>query len=325
MAVTKQTYTATATWTASGLAEIFRDAFIDAGLMAAWHNTFLSGSIENRVLAVAYDGAKTYGTTFYWFQFTTAGVFYANASAWNAASNIPAGTLYLDHFSTTTNATSNHNQFLSLSTSTTVTLTRYTSGNHSFFVLRAGANFYTFCIDHASVALQSWLDMDKGYHNGLVRASCAASVMGNILMEHPFRLRRSFIGGAELRGLTFGYNTPRTINNFGFGGALASNTTNFPGLTERGLYLPYASAESNANPAFGTDFVPVFTGIRVQAGHAALLPSDFGVMGARASNGWSIQDTVTVTAGVEVYEVIAFANGSGTTGHVSPLVLARTT
>ena len=51
MAVTKQVYTAAATWTASGLADIFQSAFIDAGLMTAWHDSFLN-TVENRVLAV---------------------------------------------------------------------------------------------------------------------------------------------------------------------------------------------------------------------------------------------------------------------------------
>jgi hypothetical protein len=78
MAVTKQTYTASATWTASGLASIFRSAFIDAGLMTEWHDSFLN-TIENRVLEITYNGSKTYGKTYHWFQFTTSGVFYAQA------------------------------------------------------------------------------------------------------------------------------------------------------------------------------------------------------------------------------------------------------
>ena len=50
MAVTKQTYTAAATWTAAQLATLFENAFINAGLMTAWYDSFLSGTVENLVL-----------------------------------------------------------------------------------------------------------------------------------------------------------------------------------------------------------------------------------------------------------------------------------
>ena len=102
MACTKQTYTATATWTASDLAQLFEDAFIDAGLMTAWYDSFLSSSVENRVLEVVYDGTKTYGKTYYWFMFTTTGVYLHVATGWDAPNNVPSGTQYLDYFSTTT-------------------------------------------------------------------------------------------------------------------------------------------------------------------------------------------------------------------------------
>ena len=54
MAVTVEDYSATATWTASGLADIFRDAFIDAGLMTVWYDSFLN-TVENRVLEVQFQ------------------------------------------------------------------------------------------------------------------------------------------------------------------------------------------------------------------------------------------------------------------------------
>ena len=42
MAVATEDYTATATWTAVQLADLFKDAFIDAGLMADWYDSFLN-------------------------------------------------------------------------------------------------------------------------------------------------------------------------------------------------------------------------------------------------------------------------------------------
>jgi hypothetical protein len=88
--------------------------------------------------------------------------------------------------------------------------------------------------------------------------------------------------------------------------------------------LPYVP--SAANPAFASDFNPVYTGIRHLTTVAANLPADFGLTASRTNNVNAIQDTLTVTAGVEVWEVIAFANASSATaGNCSPLFLARTT
>ena len=331
MAVTKQTYTATATWTASQLAGIFESAFIDAGLMSAWHDSFLN-TVENRVLAVDY-GTGTYANTYYWFMFTTTGVFYSQAASWNAASDVPSGTQYLDYFSTTTNATTNHVQFLSLSTSTNVTLTRYTSGNHTFFVLRSGTSFYTFGLDHAAVALQSWMDLDKGYHNGLVRARGAspgsAGFAGTIFMSTPFRLRRSFLDGCMNNGgtnVSINYNDEQVVAAYGFVGAVSNSSQNgylFSDIYSNGFLFPYG--QNATNPAFSSDFNPVYTGLRHLSTVDANLPADFGVTASRTNNTNAIQDTLTVTPGVEVWEVLAFHNVTGTTGHASPLFVARTT
>jgi len=331
MAVTKQAYTATATWTASGLANIFRDAFIDAGLMSAWHDSFLN-TVENRVLEIAYDGAKAYGKTYHWFMFTTTGVFYAQAASWNAASDVPSGTQYLDHFSTTTNATTNHVQFLSLNTAVSVTLTRYTSGNHTFFVLRSGTNYYTFGIDHAAVSLQSWMDLDKGYHNGLVRVnlgSPVSSIAGALAFSTVYRLRRSFLDGCVNRGGTAvgtNYTDALTVAGYSVAGAVsntAGNVFDYQNAYGSGLLLPYGN--STANPAFSSEFSPVYTGLRHLSTVAANLPADFGFAGSRSNDANAVQDTLTVTPGVEVWEVLAFANGGGIVGQASPLFLARTT
>lgn len=333
MAVAKQVYTATATWTASTLAGIFRSAFIDAGLMTEWHDSFLN-TVENRVLAVDY-GTGTYANTYYWFQFTTGGVFYAQAASWNAASDIPSGTQYLDYFATTTNATTNHVQLLALSTATTVTLTRYTSGVHTFFVLRSGATYYTFGIDHAGVSLQSWMDLNLGYHNGFVRASCGSPAGGNIggsmAFSTVYRLRRAFLDGhVNLGSTTLGtnYNDELPVSSYSFAGAVTNSTGNVwavatAGGWNTGFLYPFGSA--TANPAFSTDFRPVFTGLRHLSTVAANLPADFGFAASRTNNANAIQDTLTVTPGVEVWEVLAFNNGAGTAGQASPLFLARIT
>ena len=84
MACTKETYTAAATWTPAQLAQLFEDAFIDAGLMTAWYDSFADSGIENRVLEITYDGTKTFGKTYYWFMFSTSGVYLHVATGWSA-------------------------------------------------------------------------------------------------------------------------------------------------------------------------------------------------------------------------------------------------
>jgi hypothetical protein len=332
MPVTKQAYTATATWTASQLATIFESAFVDAGLMSAWHDFFLN-TVENRVLRIVYDGAKVYGATCYWFQFTTTGVFVAQSSGWNTGSDIPAGpsgagTQYLDWFSTTTNATTNHLQLLTLSTSTTVTLTRYTSGNHTFFVLRSGSTHYTFGIDHAGVTLQSWTDLDKGYHNGMVRASAfgvTSNVSSGLAMSTIFRTRRAFLDGSLVSGATAitNYRIQLPTSGWNFNSTTAWEITG-GAVGSTGLLMPFGF--NAANPAFTTDYNPIYTGIRHLSTVAANLPADFGITASRTNNTNAIQDTITVTPGVEVWEVLTFFNASAiTNAAASSLFLARTT
>ncbi len=129
MAYTEETYTAAATWTTAQLADLFRDAFIDAGLMTAWYDSFANGGIENRVLEITYGGTNTHGKTYYWFMFSADGVRLHAATGWNAATDQPTGTQYLDFFATTT--------------SDTVELVRYTSGvdaDQSWFVIKSSGS-----------------------------------------------------------------------------------------------------------------------------------------------------------------------------------------
>jgi hypothetical protein len=79
-----------------------------------------------------------------------------------------------------------------------------------------------------------------------------------------------------------------------------------------------------ANPSAGSDFNPVFNGIRLTSIHSADLPADFGVSSIKNSDILAIQDNATVSAGVEEYEIIAFSN-TGTTNSLTsnPVFLAR--
>ncbi len=332
MAVTTATYTATATWTASQLADIFRSAFIDAGLMTEWHDSFLN-TIENRVLEVTYNGAKTYGKTYYWFQFTTGGVFFNLATGWNTGSDIPSGTQYLDFFSTTTNATTNHSQLVTLSSSTTVTIDRFTSGSYSWFVLKNGSTFLTFHIVPGSATLASWVDLDKVFLNGFSVVTATVGGQASFIdFKQPHALRRMLGAAGSLRGVTAAgsYNnvtywnmiTGRYIGlgNADNGIAQTYHSSIYP---HPGIVVPYGF--NNANTAYSTDSTPVLTGPSYNHWLTSSLPSDFGIAFHYADNTMAILDTFTVSAGTEVWTIMQRVNSGTITTGASALFLARTT
>lgn len=334
MAVTKQTYTATATWTVSQLANIFKSAFIDAGLMADWHDSFLSGSIENRILEVTYDAAKTYGKTYYWWMFSTTGVFVHVATGWNTATDVPTGTQYLDFFATTTNTTGNHHQVntANISTSTTVELVRYTSGidvDLSWFVFKTGAIRTTFTILNGAKTIQPWVDLDKGFFPGYSYvAPLTASAMGRLQFTMGPSLRRDVIRGCGLVGNTTAgaymsaTDTMANTSLIGYKavGHLSNALTNFNNVNQN-IFLPVGF--SSTNPAYTTNDNPVFHSLPWNPYITSTLPADLGITFHYATNSFSLGDTFVVTAGVEEWEVLDFATaGSAVTG-ASPLFLAR--
>jgi hypothetical protein len=347
MAVTKQVYTAAATWTASQLAGIFRSAFIDAGLMTEWHDSFLSGSVENRVLEVIYNGAKTYGKTYYWFMFTTTGVFIHVATGWNTGSDIPAGpsgagTQYLDWFATTTNATTNHRQLMAMTASTSTTLTRYTSGvntAHSWYVLRHAALSLTFRIARPAETLASWIDLDRIVAGEMQIATPAILNTAALCHFHNAlpQLRRTLLGSTAMRGATIAgtdYVARVRLSIYGVAGNSSNSTSNWGNMASstaptantlpQGVtILPVAF--NNTNTAYSTDKIPVFTGLTVSPYMNTVLPSDFAIIPHFASNTFAYFDTFVVSAGVEEWEVMEFANNAGTTGQASMLFAARTT
>lgn len=330
MAVTVQTYTATATWTASDLANTFRSSFIDAGLMTEWFDSFNSSGIENRVLEIQYSGA-TYGKTYYWFQFTTTGVFISVAAAWNAASDVPSGTLYLDYIATTTNATTNHQSLVTLSAATTATITRYSSGvtsGFAFFLVKNGTTTLAFHVPRASAPLHSWLDLSKGiFHQVLTVAPSVNGFGGKIeLLPRSPLIRRSLIGGAALNGsptLSRFVNAGLALSGMSYGvyGITSNTTSNYPGMSVPVL-LPIGI--NAANPAFSTDSIPIFTGLPYSSYINEGLPSDIGITFHYANNTMAPLDTFTVTPGSEVWEILAVTN-SASLGGACPMLVARTT
>jgi hypothetical protein len=329
MAVTKQAYTVTPTWTPAQLATLFENAFIDAGLMTAWHDSFANSGIENRVLAIQYSVA-TYGTTYYWFQFSTVGVYLQMASGWNTGSDIPSGTQWLDYVSTTTSNVNQHWQIIVASTATTFDLIRYTSSvapDDSWFCMKTGASRKTFTIAKAARTVQPWMDMSKGIFQGFSHILTATQTsIGLLSFATGPGIRRELVRGSGLRDSTtladYGSNM---INqrNIGYGavGNISANSGNY-NLGAPFIFLPVGF--TNANPAYASNYNPVFHSMMYNPYIVQPLSSEFGITFHYATNTFSPQDTFVVSAGVEEWEVLEFTGAASTVTQASTLFLART-
>ena len=328
MAVTKETYTATPTWTASGAAALFEDAFIDANLMTAWHDSFANGGVENRVLEVEYDGTKAYGTCYYWFVFTTTSIGVSVASDWNTGSNVPSGTQFLDYLETATNTTANHSLILAgANTATQLDVVRYTSsGNsdYSWFVVRNGSVPFPFLIAPASAPIVPWIDLDKTLFHHFVKCRLAtSSLFGTASFNETFKLRRSYLNGYTLREITsfFAYNNEQTFLTYTAGGHQNGNPGNYRTLqTSAEILVPYGF--SATNPEFSEDFTPVLKGCSFSPYLTEPLPLDMGVHFPFTSTAFGFGDRIVVSSGVEEWEVLNFVNTASADAS-NPLLVAR--
>jgi hypothetical protein len=333
MTVTKQTYTATATWTAAQLATTFENAFIDAGLMVSWYDSFLSGTVENRILEITYDGTKTYGKAYYWFMFTTSSVSVSVTSGWNATTDVPTGTQYLDFFATTTNATTNHDPIASaLTTGTAAELVRYTDSGYSWFAFRNGATPVPFFIAPAATGIASWIDLDKVFFHHfilgqpLVDSAVSSLSTATVNFRSVYMLRRSYYGQGILRGTTFvSANTHYIVRAHTLGYTAVSNVNNSTNYSDsqfyaRNVFVPYGF--NNTNPAYTADSFPIIKGYSYSNYTTSNMPADFGIFFNYGVTAFSFGDRVIVSAGVEEWEVYGFANNTAAES-ASALIVAR--
>jgi len=327
MAVTKETYSVAAPWLASAAAQLLEDAFIDAGLMVSWYDSFLSGSVENRILQVVYDGTKTYGTCYYWFVISTSTIGVSVATGWDATTHVPTGTQYNDYLSTDTNTTARHFSLAgTLSNSTEINVVRYTSTDntdYSWFVIRNGATPFPFMITPDSAPLVPWLDLNQVFfHHVIVSAVAVDAATGasnaRARFSDLYRLRRSYANSQGLRDSTItsvyiqsrrlmGYKSIAAVGNYGDDG---ENTVAVPYRLQRSG-LPFAS-----------NYTPVLFGCSYSFYVNEPLPDDFAVYFPYTSTSFSFGDSIVVTAGVEEWEVLNFANNSSADA-ANPLFLAR--
>jgi hypothetical protein len=350
MAVTKETYSATAGWTVSALANMFRDAFIDAGLMTAWHDSFqltdgFGTTTAYRVLRVQHDASKAYGSSYYSFCFDPGhGVSVTLASGWNPAGappvNVPTGTRYLDYYDLPVNVRSGGTQILDPEVTSNVHLDRFTSGSdntQSWFVLRGLDSFAQairsspFAILHEDAPLHPWLDLDKGVISGFTKVCSAVSNRAGIVsFQLTDNIRRCLSYGAALRGTTDPTLYVNGLNNthlyFGVGSqSSASYGMNIPGGTQgqygAGVALPVG--RSTANPAFIVDYIPICSEVPWSPFTTALLADDFGVYMHYADNTMSYGDKVIVQSILNEWEIISAANNAAVLDGASASFLAR--
>lgn len=187
MVVSKQAYTVSAPWLNFNLADRFKQAFIDAGLMNDWFDSFETGSgatsgerTQHRIIRIIYDANKKYGTLYHWFCFEPNGrMGYAYVNQWDSVFNQPLGVFGKERLRQTFglipfdsgNTQGTHRVFATQVVSTTTTLTRYTSGarnQFSMFLLKGGNNFQTFFLMPPGTQFQPYIDLDLNSCGGLV-------------------------------------------------------------------------------------------------------------------------------------------------------------
>jgi hypothetical protein len=186
MVVSKQAYTVSAPWLNFNLADQFRLAFIDAGLMDDWYDSFETGSgstsgerEQHRVIRIIYDANKKYGTVFHWFTFRPSGnMDYAYTHQWDPVGHVPLGVFRKERLDTTyglitslSSTSGTSRVFATQVLSTTATLTRYSSGvrqKFSMFLLKGGSNFQCFFLMPPGTNFQPYIDLDLNTCGGLV-------------------------------------------------------------------------------------------------------------------------------------------------------------
>ena len=324
MAVTKQVYTLSPTWTASGLASLFRSAFIDAGLMTEWYDAFLSGSVENRIVEVVNDGTKTYGTVYYWFMFTTTTFSVHTALSWNATTHVPTGTQYQNYYDTTTNATTNHTALNSgLVATTSLTLTRYTSAINTsctWFFLRQSSSL-RFLIPFGAYTATSFVNQNITAFNGLITSSALGTSVGASFrfLHAGAHTRRTYLGATSQRGATFNGYYDELVELTIYSAIGNSSNSGDSNLQSNVSNIRLPTAHTNTHTGLASDYTPVFTSIQCSP-YLPVLPADFAMCAYYASTAVAVQDTFIVSAGVEEYEVLN--TSIGTSGGI--LFLART-
>lgn len=326
MAVTKQTYNLNGTWTASQLADLVKQAFIDAGYMADWFDSFTSGTVENRIWRVVNNVSATYGTVYYWFMFTTSGIFISTTLTWNATTHVPTGTQYRDYFATTTNSTGNHRTLLTATSTVNTTITRYTSQDNTsatWFVFRNSTNTGVYLFTQGAFTANTSINQNIWAYTNIITPSATTNPQTSFCYLYNIapQTRRTWLGaGLKGQGAVGFFNDTWGLVRFAaFGNySVSGYGDNQREASTPSVWLPVAQTNSDGYGAT-TAVIPVYTGYPIHYS-LPLAPSDFAVAPCYESTLPALGDTYVITAGTEEYEILASANG----GWSKILLMVRT-
>jgi hypothetical protein len=344
MAVTVETYNVVINYTAAQYAAQIEEAFKDASLMTEWFDSFANGAIEHRILKIEYDNTKTYGITYYWFIFSGADMFVHICTGWNATTHVPTGTQYLDFLSNLTNTTAYHCRFAAQNANQSATITRFTSqerANFSVFFVKNGTVEFNFFIE-ITAPIASIVDLSKVCYSSLMTARTRVfSNTGIVNFQlFPPTLRRHYLG-IGLREMSsvgefgasntasapweFGNFVPQRFGGFAYGwsGNASDTTQNYQFSIPLTLIMPVGHTLNN--DAYTSNYRPTFTGLLISPYSNATLPADFSIYGTYDNITLVNLGTVTITAGVEVGQIINVSNGPNLSGSVTVMIYARTT
>jgi hypothetical protein len=343
MAVTKQIYSLTAGFSPTDVINQLGQAFIDAGLMVGWHDTFVIGGNSYGVLECVYDPTKTYGTTYYLFVADQYRVGVAVGTGWDTASNTFTGTQFLDYYLQSPDVYNSGNGRstdmtapMYYNTTSAVNIYRYTSTvnvNQSWFVFQQGLSTSNpFTIYNPAQTPYPWLDLDlgmiPGFHNLSVSTYGNTGIVSFFLQENigrAYPCGQSTIGWTGIgngSGLFHGlykgmYNYVGSCKVSGQG----SNNLNFGLSNGSATILPIAS--STVNPAYTQDYIPICSELPWTSFSSTPLATDFGVYMHYANNTLNFEDRFVVDPGVEEWEILTCANNATVTTCPSPTFLAR--
>lgn len=343
MAVTKQTYTMNAGFTSTNVINALRQAFIDAGLMTDWHDSFTISGNPFRVLRIEHDNTKAYGTLFYQFQVSN-NIIHVNliTNGWKTSGtapiNIPTGTQFLDYhvlpaIGNTTNGRTSTHIFSGYSTTSDFFLDRFTSGDdskQSWFVFRQPSTLtssFPFTILHKDTVLHSWLDLTKGCISGFhFNKTTVSNRVGLVRFTTEEMLRRVLLLGSCLRGNTETTLAETQYHRFDHTSAryqgVGSESNSVNNNVSRDAF-PLPVGRNYNNPEYTTDYVPICTNLPWSIWTPTRLANDFGVYMHYAANNIALGDRFVVQSAVNEWEVLNWANNANVTDGASATFLAR--
>jgi hypothetical protein len=309
---TPQNYTIAANWTPTTVAAGFRQAFIDAGIMTDWFSTFINSGVTNCVMRIVYDAGATYGTSFLIWRFAPTAYGVRAASGWDTGTNTATGTLNLDFTSNTWGAyvVGNHdynfNALLgdSFSTSSSITITRFTSGNVTWFRHTHQNISNTFTIVPSSATLSDVVADNLNI----------ASVPPLLRLDASGQLRASPVVGRCLLASTAGAGSSFNFNQ--------PNGLNPVGALPLGLMFPRTSSVLEFLPTLSQSNQIIVSHSFSPCHFADLTSPDFGIANTGGIITAAPGDTLTLPNG-EVWEVLHTNTGTNTNSNTLPLFLAR--